>query len=74
MTNPCDYFNDLEKKAKLFGYFDWREFLKDYYVMGCSTTRIAQMIGRSPTWVRSTLIDLGVKLRSRGGPNNRKKG
>lgn len=60
-------------EVKTFGQFKTIDDLlkKLYKKYKFSTRTLAELCGCDPTTVRTKLIKLGVKLRERGGPNNR---
>lgn len=73
MRTEYAYINELKEIIKPFGYVHPDDFIKYEYAKGKSLNVIAKILGVSFTTVRYHMVLLGVKFRSRGGANNRKK-
>ena len=50
-----------------------RDELKTQYEAGASIRSLAEQTGRSYGFVHNVLVEAGVALRRRGGPNRRKR-
>lgn len=65
---------DWNPLAKELGYVNEYEMLKDMYeTLLFSVREIAKVVGCSNYCVRKHLVDHGIKLRGRGGPQNQNK-
>lgn len=65
---------DWNPLAKDLGYTNEREMLQDMYEqLRFSVRDIAKVVGCSNYCVRNHLVDCGIKLRRRGGPQNQNK-